>query len=457
MLSSPISFVDVETSGTNANFSRIIEIGIIRVEKNKVIACLDTLINPQTGIDPFIQDLTGISSHELESAPTFHEVKDDLLEILDGSIFVAHNVRFDYGFIRNEFKRLDISYTCKHFCTVKLARLLYPQWEKYNLDMLIKKFDINVLRRHRALDDAKVLWHFFRRSQKEIKKDRFEKALEIVLKRPTVPINISEKDLDALPESPGVYVFYGDSSIPLYIGKSINIRDRVLSHFSADHLTAKEMALSQQVKSIKTIVTAGELGALLLESKLVKEMKPLYNRLLKGTKELIALKKKVTRDGYYTVTSQLLSQMTIGELSKVIGVFKSPKDMKKSLFQLAKAYSLCAKLLDLEKTGTACFAYQLGGCKGACLGIEMKLKYNLRFDEAFYKLKIKKWPFAGPVQIREKSERMETFIIDKWCVIGNRKSEFDENKSDYLFDYDTYNILNRYFQNPGNLKNISSL
>ena len=456
MLSLPLSFVDLETTGTSTNFNRIIEIGILKVDRNKVIRKYETLINPEISIDPFIQQYTGINPQDLENAPTFYDLKDEILEILKDSIFVAHNVRFDYGFIRNEFKRFDISFSSKHFCTVKLARLLYPEWKKYNLDTVIEKFKLNIKRRHRAFDDAKAIWHFYKKSQKEIKKDKFESALRIALKRPSVPVNLSQEILEALPESSGVYIFYGDKSTPLYIGKSLNIRDRVLSHFSGDHLSTLEMKISQTVKSIETVQTAGELGALLLESSLIKKLQPLYNRLLRNKRQLLVLKKIVNPDGFNTITTGILSEITIDDFSEIIGIFKSQKELKNTLHDLSEEYSLCNKLLGLEKTDRYCFAFHLGQCKGACQSEEMSLKYNLRFDEAFYKFKIKRWPFTGPIIVKEKSIGRESFIIDKWCILDSVKSQYDKINTEYGFDYDTYKIIKRYIETPKNMRNISN-
>ena len=455
MLSLPLSFVDLETTGTSTNFNRIIEIGILKVDRNKVIRKYETLINPEISIDPFIQQYTGINPQDLENAPTFYDLKDEILEILKDSIFVAHNVRFDYGFIRNEFKRFDISFSSKHFCTVKLARLLYPEWKKYNLDTVIEKFKLNIKRRHRALYDAKAILHFYKKSQKEIKKDKFESALRIALKRPSVPVNLSQEILEALPESSGVYIFYGDKSTPLYIGKSLNIRDRVLSHFSGDHLSTLEMKISQTVKSIETVQTAGELGALLLESSLIKKLQPLYNRLLRNKRQLLVLKKIVNPDGFNTITTGILSEITIDDFSEIIGIFKSQKELKNTLHDLSEEYSLCNKLLGLEKTDRYCFAFHLGQCKGACQSEEMSLKYNLRFDEAFYKFKIKRWPFTGPIIVKEKSIGRESFIIDKWCILDSVKSQYDKINTEYGFDYDTYKIIKRYIETPKNMRNIS--
>lgn len=447
MLSLPISFVDIETTGTSTNFSRIIEIGILKVFKNRVIKKYQTLVNPESYLDPFIQNLTGISPLELERAPTFNNIKDEVLEILKDSIFVAHNVRFDYGFIRQEFKRFGISYTSKHFCTLKLSRLLFPEWKKYNLDTLIEKFKFQVKRRHRAYDDAGVLWQFFKTANKMVGKEKFENALNIALKRPTVPINLSPDILDALPESPGVYIFYGDAEIPLYIGKSVNIRDRVMSHFSSDHISGKEMKIAREVKRIETIRTAGELGALLKESLLIKKLQPIYNRTLRINRRLIALKKTINDQGYNSIESVKLDEENIEDLENIIAVFKNEKSLKESLHHLAIDYGLCQKFLNLEKTNKFCFSYHLGYCKGACMGLENNLKYNLRFDEAFYKLKIKAWPFKSKIIIKEKSDIEEAILVDKWCVLGTLNkddADFLDKDINYNFDYDTYKILLKF-------------
>lgn len=161
MLPKIFSFVDVETSGARPLYDRIIEIGIVRVEEGKVVGEFSTLLNPQKYVDLFVHSLTGITASDLENAPTFYEVKDQILEMLRESVFVAHNVAFDYGFLRNEFKRYEQSFSMKHFCTLRISRILYPRHKRHDLDSIIKRCKIVCKRRHRALDDAKALWEFF--------------------------------------------------------------------------------------------------------------------------------------------------------------------------------------------------------------------------------------------------------------------------------------------------------
>lgn len=453
MLPKNLTFVDVETTGLNAQFGRIIEIGILRVEDNQVVEEFTSLINPLTHLDPFIQTMTGITPQELEDAPTFYEVKDDIKRLLQDSIFVAHSVMFDYGFLKHEFKRHEQSFNPKYFCSVKLAKQLFPRFKKHNLDSIIDRFDFKCKRRHRAFDDAKVLWDLYSYALKNLGEEKVEKAIAKIMKRPSLPISISEQVINSLPEKPGVYIFKNADSAPLYIGKSKNIRDRILSHFSASKDSSLEMKIAENTKTIDTITTAGELTALLLESKLVKQQQPLYNRKLRNAMKLFALKKVETND-YFSVDIQILQEVPVEELENVMGIFKSQKQLKDHLHDLAKDHKLCLKLLGLEKGKGSCFYYHLGICDGACVKKEKVLKYNLRFDEAFYKTKIKRWPFAGPVGVKEDSDQEEIIVIDKWCILGHLKNgdTFEDLSKEYLFDTDTYKILASFLTKQKHIK-----
>lgn len=453
-----ISFVDLETTGTSANYHRIIEVGIVRVENGEIVKEYNQLVNPQMRIDPFIESMTGISPASLENAPIFSEIKDEVLELLVDSVFVAHNVRFDYGFLRNEFKRCNISFISPHFCTVKLSRILFPEWDRHNLDSVIRHFDIACTNRHRAFDDAKVLYDFWNKAQTIVEEEKFLKAVSLALKKPILPIALPESELASLPHSPGVYIFHGEDDAVLYIGKSVNIHDRVLSHFSNDYLTPSDMKISRDIRHIETIKTAGELGALLLESTLIKKHNPIYNRKLRLARKMIILMKVQDAQGYNSIEMKELESIAVEDISSIIGVFKNKKQVKDFLYELAREFHLCPKLLQLEKSTGACFSTQLGYCTGACIGKEMNLKYNLRFDEAFYKHKIKPWKFDRPILIKEKGESEEHHVIDKWCYLGSLKNQHDslsDLSSDYYFDLDTYKILNSFIFNPKNKDKIS--
>lgn len=460
MLPKSLCFIDVETSGMSPTYGRIIEVGIIKVEDGKITKKYKTLVNPQMRMDPYIEMLTGIKYSDLENAPTFFEIKEDIVDILKDSVFIAHSVRFDYAFIKNELKRMGINFTAKQLCTVKLARALYPELKKYNLDSIISNFKIKCEKRHRAFDDANVIYEFYKKSQKLIKPEVFEKAVDKLLSRVSVPAYLSLSLVEKLPESSGVYIFYSDEGTPIYIGKSINIKDRVLSHFANDHSSAKEMKISQNIRSIEAITTAGELGALLLESSLIKKHKPIYNRMLRDSRKMIVVIRKKLDNGYLSVEPRVLDSIDIYDYENILAVFKSQKKFKDTLFAIAKENGLCPRLLGLEKGREECFYSHLGICKGACVEKEQYLKYNLRFEEAFFKYKVKSWLYDYPIAILEKGDKNETHIIDKWCYLGSLKNEFetieDLNK-EYVFDYDTYKILYKYITNPNNQKFIKIL
>ena len=443
------SFVDIETTGSHSRYDRIIEIGILRVEEDKLVKTYNQLINPQTYLSPFISQMTGINADELETAPPFEHIK----EVLDDTVFVAHNVRFDYGFIKNEFKRFGINYSAKQLCTVKLSRKLFPQYKRHSLDSLIERFNFVTKNRHRAFDDAKVVWDFFQKINLAYPAEIITKAVNEIMKKPSLPLGLSQQVIDTLPENPGVYMFYGDNDIPLYIGKSVNIKDRVLSHFSDDQNSSKELRITQQIKYINTIETVGELGALLKEAELIKKMQPLYNRQLRQTKKIVILRKKTLKNGYLTLEPESITHIDTSDLQTLMGIFPSKIKAKEYIRKKAQEYSLCEKLLGLEKSTGSCFSHKLEKCRGACISKELPIKYNIRFVQAFSQKKIKSWPFKGAIKITEYDpieKRKEEFIINKWCLISDEQNEA-------FFDYDIYRILVRYIFNGKNSRKISYL
>lgn len=461
-LPSTLVFLDTETTGGSLRTDRVIEIGMLRVENGKLVKKFNSLINPQRYVPPEIEMLTGISGAMVDTAPTFFELKDQILEMMEDAVFVAHNARFDYGFIKTEFKRLGINFSAKHLCTVKLSRNLYPQFDHHNLSILIERHGFTIENRHRAFDDAEVLWKFYQKIQTEFSAELIEAAVNKAQKRPSIPTGLSGDDLDALPENPGVYIFYGESGIPLYVGKSVNIRDRVLSHFAADHTSSLELKITQQIKSIETIQTEGELGALLKEAYLVKKLQPLYNRRLRQKNKLLVLKYSENEQGYFNCSFGIQDHIDPQEIDKIIGVFRSKKSLQEFLFSIAKEHNLCEKLLGVDKTSSSCFGYRLGRCKGACSNKEKPLFYNFRFMEIIGKMKFKKWPFEQPIVIDDYSNdgtTRDSFIINNWCVIGkmNTSSNKLETTLDIGFDLDTYKILNSCLNKPKYAKHIRTI
>ncbi|HEY1063791.1 MAG TPA: exonuclease domain-containing protein, partial [Candidatus Saccharimonadales bacterium] len=265
VLEGPLVFVDIETNGLNHVRGRVIEVAAIRVENGKITRKFNSLVDPQTELPYFITNLTGITTNDVKGAPTFMQIADELHDVMDGAVFVAHNVRFDYSFLKQEFKRLNRTFLPKQLCTVKLSRTLYPHERSHKLQSLIDRHGFTYSARHRAYDDAAILWQFLQYIQKHFPPEQIAAAIAQQIKSPAVPRHLQPELVRDLPETPGVYIFEDEGGRPLYIGKSVNIKKRVMSHFGRDHAESREFKMAQTIKHIRTEQTAGELAALLLE------------------------------------------------------------------------------------------------------------------------------------------------------------------------------------------------
>lgn len=458
----PLAVVDVETTGTSYLRGGIIDIGVFRIENGQVVQTYQRLLNPGSVIPAFITQLTGITNEDLSSAPAFADIANDLEDILADCIFVAHNARFDYAFVKEEFKRAGIRYAPKTFCTVKLSRMLYPQHRHHKLDSLIERFSISIDARHRAFGDAMATWQAMDCMVQQADPQLLEYIVKQQLRQPALPPQLPKQLVDQLPDSPGVYIFENASGGVLYVGKSINIKSRVLSHFSDDVRSVKELTLSQEVANIRTITTAGELGALLKESELIKTLMPVYNRALRRKTDLVLAIRQTSPQGYPTVKTQRYRQADIGQIDQVMAVFRSEREAKESLTSIAKEYQLCHKYLGLEKTSSACFAHHLNTCRGACVGKETPLSYELRFNQAFAGVRLQRWPYPGPVMITEQGAEgsSTSFIIDQWSVIASldhRDQDTQTNSFNQAFDLDQYKILRRFLGQPTNNAVVKTL
>jgi DNA polymerase-3 subunit epsilon len=447
MLDQPLVFVDIETNGLDHIRGRVIEVAAIRVEAGKIVRKFSSLIDPETELPYYITNLTGITTNDVKGAPTFHQVADELHEILDGAIFVAHNVRFDYSFLKQEFKRLGRSFLPRQLCTVKLSRALYPHERSHKLQSLIDRHGFTYSARHRAYDDAAILWQFVQHVRKHFPPEQVIAAIDKQIKSPAVPRDLQPEMVRNLPEGPGVYIFEDASGRPLYVGKSVNIKKRVMSHFGRDHAETREFKIAQAIKNIRTQQTPGELAALLLESQLVKELQPVYNRKLRKLSKLSLVKQKENAEGYLQVGVEESSEINPSDAGAILAIYPRPSRAKQSLTDMAKTFELCPKLLGLEKTKGACFMHQLRKCRGACVGAESAEDYNKRLLTAFDNQRIKAWPFKGAILLEEnwQGEASHAIIVDKWCVIGEVNQEpYCEpvvTTGEMAFDLDTYKIL----------------
>jgi DNA polymerase-3 subunit epsilon len=446
MFTEPVVYLDIETSGSNAQSSKIIEIGAIRVEDGVTVNEFKSLVNPGSDVSYWITNLTGIHNSDLTDAPYFEDIADQLSKILDGAIFIAHNVRFDYSFVKKQLEASGYKYNPKLLCTVRLSRALFPGNKGHSLEKIIERHGIQVSARHRAYDDAKAIKDFAELVYTSQGHDEFQLAVNKQLRSQSLPPNLSEEQVQNMSTSPGVYVFENEQGQPIYIGKSVNLKKRVMSHFTQDTKSNREMKLSQNAHNIGVIETKSELEALLLESKLVKEMLPTYNRQLRRTRSHFVLLKSVNESGYTTITIADRDLAREEDLEDIYGIYPSKAKARSALMAKQKTYDLCPKLLNLEKASGFCFSYQLGKCKGACGGIETPLRYNGRVEIALDRSKVESWPFRSAIAMSVNDD--EAIVIDNWIILGylNTAEGIDENfrSVERNFDVDTYRILRSF-------------
>ena len=465
MFDQPLAIVDVETTGATPSYDRITEIGVIRVEQGTIVDEWSSLVNPETRIPPAIETLTGITNTMVASAPTFRALAEEVLGRLEGNLFVAHNARFDYGFIKNELRRVGVDFRSKLLCTVRLSRRLYPNYSHHNLDAIIERHSLDGTARHRALGDARVLWQFLQKISTENDPADIAAAVRFQTKRPSLPARLGASALDEIPDAPGVYLFYGENDVPLYVGKSVNLRSRVLSHFCGDHRSGQDMKISQQVDRIEYIETAGPLGALIKESQLVKQLRPIHNRRLRSQRDLWSFQIVAEPKSACIIKWKNVQSIDPRSLENLYGLFKSKRAATETLRELATEKLLCLKRLGFEKGPGPCFAYQLKRCKGCCVSAETVLSHDFRLFEALASLKIKNWPFKGKIGFREQhspSGREDIHVFDHWCYLGTVSREealqdFSGRHGDLSFDADTYKILSRFLDQKRSLADLISL
>lgn len=444
----PAVIVDLETTGGRATADRITEVGVVEIDSDGVREW-STLVNPQCRIPWQIERITGINDAMVANAPTFAEIAEELHARLAGKLFIAHNVRFDHGFLRNEFQRLGISFRPQLLCSVKLSRALYPEHERHGLDALIERHHLAMTSRHRALADAVAVRAFLEVAEAELGSARVAAAVAQQVKRQTLPPGLDAAVIETLPEAPGIYRFHGDNDALLYIGKSKNIRSRVLAHFAADHASNKEMALCQQTRRVSWEETAGELGALLLEARRIKDEQPLLNKRLRRQTQLCSLVLAENAEGLLRPTIVTAKELG-GPAQRLYGLFATPAAAKKALHDMAVTQRLCLQAIGLERNnGRACSARQLKKCNGFCEGGETPVQHNLRLLAALGALALKAWPFPGPIGLIEESETSglrELHVIDNWCWLGSARDDSEvyeilANPQQRTFDRDTYKLL----------------
>lgn len=462
----PLVLIDLETTGANAVTDRITEIAMLRVEGGEIVARWQSLVNPGQGIPPFIQRIIGITDDMVATAPSFAELADRVRGMLEGAVFVAHNARFDYGFICNEYARIEQQFEAPVLCTVKLSRALYPEYHRHGLDALIERHALVCDARHRAMGDAEVLWQFSRLVSDRFPADALERACERAMKLPSRPPGLPVGVLEGLPDSPGVYQFFGDADQLLFVGRSTSLRARVMEYFSANNRSGKDAEIARKVRRLAWQQTAGELSALLHELALVRARRPLHNRIPEGKGAAFGLRLVTNRKRAPILQRVELEGSDPAAWEALHGVFRSRKEADSLLREIAHVYRLCPRRLGLEPGGQGgCKAFQTRQCAGVCAGKERIDEHDARLAGALASVGVRAWPWSGPVVIAERYEHAELsayHVFDNWCHLASVESAaalmaVRANLPPRRFDADYWRLLQRWLNVPANAEKVKLL
>tara|TARA_B100000767_G_scaffold271277_1_gene296563 strand:- start:1887 stop:3245 length:1359 start_codon:yes stop_codon:yes gene_type:complete len=420
------AIIDIETTGGKFNEEAITEIAVYRLDQDNITDQFFSLVKADRPIQPFVIGLTGITPKMLKNAPKFHEIAKRIIEITDNCILVAHNALFDYRILRTEFKRLGYDFKRESICTVQLSKELIPGLDSYKLGKLAVNLGIPISDRHRAQGDALATLKLF---ELLIQKDKKKVILNSFIKE-YHKSNIQSKYIkiiDQIPNKVGVYYIHDKSSI-IYIGKSKNLKKRVITHLTSSG--SKAMKIQNQIERISYDQTGSELIALLKEQEEIKENQPKLNIKYKNTLFPIGFRTVKDINGYLNITIEQIKNK-----EKYLFVFKNKFNAILKLNQWIKDYELCENLTILSNKKTTCVQYNLKKCKGACCYKESANFYNDRVSKLLNTLN-----FIYPTLL----------IIDKGRNVNEKSFIFIE---DYIIRGYGYYELNHQIKTLKKIKN----
>ncbi|MEI7428910.1 MAG: exonuclease domain-containing protein [Betaproteobacteria bacterium] len=441
----PLVFVDLETTGANFANDRIIEVGIVQVDQDGVREW-SSLVNPETSISPFITGLTGITSGMVATAPRFEQLLPLIIEKLKGRLFIAHNARFDYSFLKREFARLGVQFRAPNLCTVKLSRKLFPVHHRHSLDALVTRYAIQVNDRHRALADAQILWELWQRWFTILPSETIIEAINTIVGRPVLPERIDANLIDDLPEAPGAYAMLGKEGELLLVKRSANIRQQVLAHFSPAN---RDTALARNTWHIEWRETAGEFGARLAELELSSSRR-------KPLDELCSWQLVQGGEGDFRPELVFNKNLDFSNTPDLFGLFMNKREALQSLRKIVEVHHLCLNLtgFGIGKSDEACVGFKQKTCRGACAGKESVSMHSARLMAALAKLKLSPFPHPGPVALVERDEfgmREDFHLLDHWRYLGTVQNEAGlhellDTRKHADFDPEIYRIVTRFLK-----------
>jgi DNA polymerase-3 subunit epsilon len=392
--------VDIETTGGFAAGNGITEISILIHDGQSVIDQFETLVNPGKEIPAYIEALTGISNEMVTCAPAFDEVAEKIYGLLQDKIFVAHNVNFDFSFVRHQLASLGYQLQSKKLCTVRMSRKLLPGHASYSLGKLCKTLGIELNNRHRAGGDAAATAVLLGMLIQADTDGLISQTLNRGSKEQALPPNLQRSEVERLPSSPGVYYFKDQKGKAIYVGKAKDLKKRVCSHFTGNNISKQRQNFLKDIYHVDFEVCGTELIAFILEAAEIKRLWPENNRAMKRFEHKYGLYAFEDQKGYLRLGIDKHKQQTPALYS-----FNSLLDGHNMLRTLIKDQLLCEKLCYIQNKRPECTGHEAGTCAGACVGKESAAAYNVRVKYAINQLKAMLPSFALIDQGRNEEEQ----------------------------------------------------
>lgn len=368
--------VDLETTGGRAGPGTIIEIGAYRMHGRRILDFFQTLVRPHGPIPRFITGLTSITNEMVREAPPIEDVLPAFRDFLGDSVLVAHNAAFDYSFLDFEFRRIfGIGLENPVLCTLKMARRFLPSLKRKRLDALAEHFGLSTEGRHRGLGDARMaaeLLSIFIDIASRMGLGRLDRLIDDHQRGAAgrrIERHVAAEEIAAIAQAPGVYLMYNERGDLLYVGKARRLRERLASYFNSS-VSAKTADLVSHVWRIETRQTRSSLEAALLEAKLIRELKPPYNRMLKAAAPAYFIRLDLMDEFPRIVVSTRLSArrgvMQTGPFIGRTGIERSVRALSRML-----GLRTCAGKLAPDESFSPCIYGQMGHCAAPCnLGID---------------------------------------------------------------------------------------
>ena len=376
------AIVDIETTGGYAANNAITEVAIVLHDGKKELSSYETLVNPLIPIPRYVQSLTGISDELVSRAPLFKEVATEIFELLKNAIFVAHNVNFDYSFLKYQLKSCGFELNTKKLCTIRLGRKVFPGLPSYSLGNFCREIGIEVSNRHRAGGDVSATTKLFEKILENDTQGHVALMLKGKNKEQYLPANLPAEELEKLPMVAGVYYFHDQKGKVIYVGKAKNLRKRVSSHFSNNKPGKQKQEFLRNIYTVTYQTTGTELMAFLLECVEIKKLWPRYNRSLKRFEQAYGLYYFTDRNGYLRLAIEKRKKNL-----PPLYTFSLLMEGQQLLKKMVRAFELCPKLCFIQYGEDVCEGVKRQTCKGACQQAEPPALYNPRVERALQSLK----------------------------------------------------------------------